>query len=91
MSWPIVPLGEFCNPKQHPTLSGSDLIEDGYPVYSANGKIGFFNIFTHQEPVILIGCRGSCGTVHITDLVRTQMATPWRLMASMKVEWNGGI
>ena len=43
-------------------MSGS-----GYPVYGANGVIGFASEFTHAEPTILIGCRGSIGNVHVTS------------------------
>jgi type I restriction enzyme S subunit len=43
------------------------LVADGYPVYGANGKIGFATEFTHTKPTLLIGCRGSCGSVHITE------------------------
>jgi len=39
----------------------------GFPVYGANGRIGYTDKFTHERPTILIGCRGSCGTVHITE------------------------
>jgi type I restriction enzyme, S subunit len=60
-------LGEICRPRQWPTLSKKDLTPNGYPVYGANGKIGFSSLFTHERPTLLIGCRGSCGTVHITE------------------------
>src|SRR5262249_38606177 len=26
-----------------------------------------YSAFTHEKPTILIGCRGSCGTVHLTE------------------------
>ncbi|MCG5434443.1 restriction endonuclease subunit S [Mycobacterium sp. MYCO198283] len=39
----------------------------GYPVYGANGVIGFTSSFTHEHPTILIGCRGTIGSVHITQ------------------------
>jgi len=39
----------------------------GFPVYGANGRIGYHDTFTHEKPTILIGCRGSCGTVHVTE------------------------
>jgi type I restriction enzyme S subunit len=61
-----VPLLELCRPKQWPTLSMVDLSPAGFPVYGANGPIGFADRYTHEKPVLLIGCRGSCGTLHIT-------------------------
>lgn len=63
----MVLLGEVCKPKQWPTLSKAQMTTTGYPVYGANGRIGFSPSFTHAKPVVLIGCRGSCGTVHITE------------------------
>lgn len=63
----VVKLTDICRPRQWPTLSKKEMSPDGYPVYGANGKIGFSENYTHEHPVILIGCRGSCGTLHITD------------------------
>ena len=64
--WKELTLGEISRPKQWPTLARTELVEVGFPVYGANGPIGFHDEFTHENPTILIGCRGSCGTVHIT-------------------------
>lgn len=38
-----------------------------YPVYGANGKIGFNDKFNHEEPQLLLGCRGSVGSIHISE------------------------
>ncbi len=65
--WPTATLGEIAQPKQWPTLSMSEMATTGFPVYGANGRIGYTVQFTHERPTILIGCRGSCGTVHITE------------------------
>jgi len=59
-------LGQLCRPKQWKTLTKANLLADGFPVYGANGQIGFTDSYTHEQPTLLIGCRGSCGTVHIT-------------------------
>ena len=64
--WPSVPLGEICWPKQHPTISMAALTAEGYPVFGANGQVGFYKSFTHDEETIAITCRGAtCGTVNI--------------------------
>ena len=61
-----VALGDICSPKQHPTISGAQLTESGYPVYGANGQIGFYSSYTHTRPTIAVTCRGAtCGTIHI--------------------------
>ncbi len=59
----------ICNPKQWKTLSTSELIENGlYDVYGANGIIGKYNVYNHEESVVTITCRGAtCGNVHITS------------------------
>lgn len=61
-------LNSICRPKQWKTISTSQLLESGYPVYGANGKIGFFDKFTHSEPTLLVTCRGAtCGTINICE------------------------
>lgn len=56
---------DVCRPKQHPIIGKADLTLEGYPVYGANGQIGFAQSFTHADPVIAITCRGAtCGTVN---------------------------
>jgi len=59
-----VPLGELCNPKQWQTISTNQLTNSGYPVYGANGKIGYFTEYNHKEPVLAVTCRGAtCGNL----------------------------
>jgi type I restriction enzyme S subunit len=61
------PLMNICNPKQWRTISQRDFTEDGYPVFGANGIIGFYNKFNHEMPTILVTCRGAtCGKVNIS-------------------------
>ncbi len=61
-----VPLTEVCNPKQWKTIQKSDLLTEGYPVYGANGVIGYFDEYNHEEETVLITCRGAtCGTVRM--------------------------
>ncbi|MGJ8673718.1 restriction endonuclease subunit S [Rubritalea sp.] len=65
--WEEVSLFDISSPKQWPTLSKSKLSEDGYPVYGANGQIGFHSEYTHEFPTILITCRGAtCGTINVS-------------------------
>ena len=59
-------LGEICRPKQWKTVSVSQLCENGYPVYGANGVIGKYKDFNHKKETILVTCRGAtCGTLNI--------------------------
>ena len=66
--WQTKTLGEACEMYQPKTISGKDMVEDGpYPVYGANGVIGRYNQFNHEEPQLLITCRGAtCGSVNIS-------------------------
>lgn len=65
MSIETVLLGDICRPKQWKTLSRKELLEDGFIVYGANGPIGFTDKYTHDRDTILVGCRGSCGSLHV--------------------------
>lgn len=67
MEWPNVNLLDLCKPKQWPTISSKQLTHNGYPVFGANGQIGYYNSYNHEEPTILITCRGAtCGTINIS-------------------------
>ena len=62
-----IKLTQICNPKQWKTIPTSELLKKGYPVYGANGIIGYYSEYNHEEPVIAITCRGAtCGTINIT-------------------------
>lgn len=59
---------DICRPKQWPTISGSEMSGNGYPVYGANGIIGKHNEFTHEKPTLMITCRGAtCGNLNISE------------------------
>ena len=63
----MIKLTDICTPKQWKTLSSSDLLKSGYPVYGANGIIGYWNVYNHKEPTVLITCRGAtCGSVNLS-------------------------
>lgn len=64
----MMPLTGVCRVYQPETVSKKSLPQNGsYPVYGANGKIGFNNKFNHEEPQLLLGCRGSVGSIHISE------------------------
>ena len=60
-----VRLEELCAPKQWKSLKQSEMTSDGYPVYGANGVIGYYSEYNHAEETILVGCRGTCGEVNL--------------------------
>lgn len=66
--WHEVKLGDIADLYQPQTISQSDLELEGYPVYGANGLIGYYHKFNHETWQIMITCRGStCGTVNRTS------------------------
>jgi len=69
VSWVESNLGESCELYQPQTITTKDLIEDGkYLVYGANGVIGKYDKYNHEEPQLLVTCRGAtCGSVNISS------------------------
>jgi type I restriction enzyme S subunit len=61
--WRTVRLGDICNPQQWPTISQAQMSAKGVPVYGANSFIGYYGEANHQDDVIAVSCRGSCGEV----------------------------
>ncbi|WP_426263778.1 restriction endonuclease subunit S [Sphingomonas sp. PWP1-2] len=65
-NWASRRLLDICRPRQWPTISREQFTENGYPVYGANGQIGFYSQFTHDSETIAITCRGAtCGTINL--------------------------
>ena len=68
MSWSLVNLPAICRPKQWPTIPKSELLSSGYPVFGANGRIGYYSEYNHEDPTILITCRGAtCGSINVCE------------------------
>lgn len=66
LNWCECKLVDICDVYQPKTISTKELIEDGkYTVYGANGVIGRYNQYNHENSEILITCRGAtCGTIN---------------------------
>lgn len=90
-------LADLYQPK---TISGDELIKDGkYLVYGANGIIGRYNSFNHEEETIAIACRGaSCGELQMTlpecwitgnaMVVKPKASFPYREFLYYTMLWN---
>lgn len=62
-----ITLQDIADIYQPQTIASTDLTEDGYLVYGANGIIGKYRSFNHEKEQICITCRGNtCGTVNFT-------------------------
>ena len=65
-NWIKKNLVELCNPKQWKTISKQEMSKTGYPVFGANGFIGYYPEYNHDNETIAITCRGAtCGTVNL--------------------------
>lgn len=66
--WEIKTIGEVCEIYQPTTLSTKELDESGrYYVYGANGIIGRYSKYNHEESEVILTCRGStCGNINVS-------------------------
>ncbi|MDX8406444.1 MAG: restriction endonuclease subunit S [Mariprofundus sp.] len=64
--WKWKTLADTCEMYQPKTISSKKMLPDGkYPVFGANGIIGSYDEYNHENVELLITCRGAtCGTVN---------------------------
>ena len=67
--WVKVRLGDMCEIYQPETISKKEMCSNGaFPVFGANGKIGYYDRYNHEKPEVLVCCRGAtCGTVNMSE------------------------
>ena len=64
--WEEKKLGEIARAYQPQTLAQTQFREGGeYPVYGANGLIGYHDEYNHDEEQVTVACRGTCGKVNM--------------------------
>ena len=59
-------LGDLADIKYGQGPASSKLKKSGYPVYGANGVIGYFDSYNFSDRQIIVGCRGVVGNVTLT-------------------------
>ena len=65
-NWSKKNLVDLCTPKQWKTISQNEMSKTGFPVFGANGFIGYYPEYNHENETIAITCRGAtCGTVNL--------------------------
>lgn len=66
--WKEIKLGEIFEIYQPKTISAKELNSEGeYLVFGANGVIGKYDRYNHENEEVLITCRGAtCGTINIS-------------------------
>src|ERR1700744_6000520 len=57
--WKVMKLGELCSIVYGKGLLTKNLKKEGYPVFGANGIIGFNDKYLYKESQVLISCRGA--------------------------------
>lgn len=66
--WVRKPLGEVCEVYQPSTIPKKKMKVDGeYKVFGANGIIGRFDEYNHENSELLLSCRGTCGTTLFSE------------------------
>lgn len=65
----MVTLSDVANLYQPKTITSKEIMEAGpHKVFGANGVIGYFTEYNHEEAEVLITCRGAtCGTVNMSE------------------------
>jgi type I restriction enzyme M protein len=66
--WPTEEIGTVCKLYQPETITQADLKPEGpYLVFGANGIIGRYDRYNHEDSEVLVTCRGAtCGTVNVS-------------------------
>lgn len=64
-----VKLLDVCNVYQPKTVATKYFVENGpYVVYGANGPIGRYSEYNHEESEVLMACRGAtCGAINVSE------------------------
>ena len=73
--WKKGKLGDVVKIVYGKNLPTSELTESGYPVFGANGQIGYYKEYLYASPQVLISCRGeasgkvnfSCASAFVTN------------------------
>ncbi|MFA6016306.1 MAG: N-6 DNA methylase [Gallionellaceae bacterium] len=68
-AYEMVELGAVADLYQPKTITSKEITEVGqYKVFGANGIIGYFSDYNHEEPEVLMTCRGAtCGTINMSE------------------------
>lgn len=65
--WVLHKLGDCVTISYGKNLPTKNLLDDGFPVFGANGQIGFYDRYTYDEPQVLVSCRGEAsGKVNVS-------------------------
>ena len=68
IGWKFRKLNEVVNIKYGKNLPTKNLLDNGFPVFGGNGKIGYFNEYLYEKPQVLVACRGAASGKVLTSL-----------------------
>lgn len=84
-NWIETTLGEFCELQYGKNLPTNEMKESGFPVFGANGQIGFYDRYLYEKRKLLMTCRGAtCGTINMS--LPKSFVTNNSIVISPKVE-----
>lgn len=67
IEWCAMPLGKLASLQRGHDIVESNFILGPYPVISSSGVIGYHNVATARGPNVIVGRKGSIGTVHFVE------------------------
>lgn len=67
--WEVKKLGDICKLYQPKTITMNEIKSSGkYKVYGANGVIGYYDEYNHENSEVAMACRGAtCGYINYTE------------------------
>lgn len=66
--WERGKISQYLNIVYGKNLPTKNLLIEGYPVFGANGKIGYYDKYSYELPQVLVSCRGEAsGTVNFSE------------------------
>jgi type I restriction enzyme, S subunit len=62
-------LGEVADIYQPQTITSNEILKEGpFKVFGANGVIGYYSKYNHEDAEVLVTCRGAtCGTLNMSE------------------------
>jgi type I restriction enzyme M protein len=65
--FPMINIGEICVFEYGKPLKAENRIDGEFPVYGSNGIVGYHNEYLVEAPFIIVGRKGSAGSVHYSE------------------------
>lgn len=67
--WRTVTLGDYSKIYQPKTITSKQILKEGpFKVYGANGVIGYYDKYNHENSEVLVTCRGAtCGKMNFSE------------------------